>query len=135
MSENEEHILEKKNLVIEMVPWIAEIFKHSKNVSGVVVFFKLVLVEKGKSHKLMRKALINDNRDSKRHEEEKVKDAIDSIQNIHDEIDRLKEELEQKDKELNEREEQRRMLVRLLESGVINDRGELIDKDEINNDQ
>ena len=94
-----------------------------------------MLVEKWKSHKLLRKALIKDNRDSKRHEVEKVKDAIDSIPNIHDEIDGLKEELEQKDKELNEREEQRRMLVRLFESGVINDRGELFDKDEINNDQ
>ena len=94
-----------------------------------------MLGEKGKSHKLLRKALIKDNRDAKRFEEEKVKDAIDSIPNLHYEIDRLKEELEQKDKELNEREEQRRMLARLFESGVINDRGELIDKDEINNDQ
>ena len=79
--------------------------------------------------------MIKDSRDAKRLEEEKVKDAIDSIPNLHDKIDRLKEELEQKDKELNEREEQRRMLARLFESGVINDRGELIDKDEINNDQ
>ena len=92
-------------------------------------------VDKGKSHKLLRKALIKNSRDAKRLEEEKVKYAIDSIPIHHDEIDRLKEELEQKDKKLNEREEQRRMLARLFESGVINDRGELIEKDEIKNDQ
>ena len=62
-------------------------------------------------------------------EEEKVKDAINSIPNLHNEIDKLKAELELKDKEFNEREEQRRMLARLFESGVINDKEELIDKD------
>ena len=92
-------------------------------------------MEKGKSHKLLSKALIKDNRDAKRLEEEKVKDFIDSIPDLHDEIDKLKEELELKDKELKEHEEQRKMLARLFESGVINDRGELIDRDEINNDQ
>ena len=92
-------------------------------------------VEKGKSDKLLRKTFIKDSRDAKRLEEEKVKDAIELFPNLHDEIDRLNEELEQKDKKFKEREVQRRMLARLFESGVINDRRELIDKDEINNDQ
>ena len=72
----EEHFLEKKNLVVKMDLKVAKIFRESKNVSGLIINSFVNIVEKGKSHKLLRKAMIKDEKIIKEEIQSHLKDVV-----------------------------------------------------------
>ena len=59
MSSREDGILTKNNMVIKMNPRIARIFERSINVLNMNNTVTFELIEKGKSHILLYKALLN----------------------------------------------------------------------------
>ena len=123
-------MLEKSNLTIKMDPKIAKIFENSQNVSCILIFSLLCLVEKGKSHKLLRKAILNDQRKVHQLGKEELKDAASLVPELKREIDELVRELDSKNEKIEEYERQAKMLSNLFELGVIDGEGNLIKKEE-----
>ena len=79
MKEREENMLEKSNLTIKMDPKIAKIFENSQNMYCILLFSLLCLVEKGKSYKLLHKAILNDQSKVRQQGEEKLKDTASFV--------------------------------------------------------
>ena len=126
MNKREEQILKKSNIIIKMNSKIAKIFKNSHNVSGILLISLLCLVEKGKSHMLLRKAILQDQRAARKNQEKELKDVADLVPELRSEINKLAEELDAKDKKIEEYEKHSGMLAELFEIGVIDEDGNLI---------
>ena len=94
-----EHILKKKNFVMKINLRIASIFQCSQNVSGKHNCYISNLVEKGKSHKLSRKALLKDEKETKEREVKQVKDKVNSIPSLIAEIRYKTEKIEEYEKD------------------------------------
>ena len=126
MNKREVQMLKKSNTIVKMNSKIAKIFKNSHNVSGFLLTSLLCLVEKGKSHMLLRKAILQDQRTANKNKEKELKDVADLVPELKNEINKLAEELDAKDKNIEEYEKQRLMLAKLYEVGVIDEDGNLI---------
>ena len=113
-----------------MDPKIAKIFENSQNVSCILLISLLSLVEKGKSHKLLRKVILYDQRKTHQLDEEELKDAASLVPGLKREIDELVEELDSKNEKIEEYERQAKMLSNLFDLGVIDGEGNLIKKEE-----
>ena len=94
----EEELLKKKYLFISIDPLIAEIFK-----SLVMVVSKLstqlTIINKEKSHKLLRKVFIQI-KEAKNVEKNLVNESLNSVLSLVNEIDHLKKELMIKDQKI-----------------------------------
>ena len=135
MERREEHLLEKRNLTINMDKKIAAIFKDSMNVSGIQFIWLFILVERGKSHKLLRKALIKEEKSAKILEQEELKKEVMSIPSLKYEISQLRNEILSKEEEIEKNRHDSGILVRLFDMGVIDENGNLLDqhhKDDMN---
>ena len=105
---------------------IAKIFKNSHNVSGILLISLLCLVEKGKSHMLLRKAILQDQKAARKNQEKELKDVADLVPELKSKINKLAEELDAKDKKIEEYEKHSGMLAKLFEIEVIDEDGNLI---------
>ena len=123
-------MLEKSHRTIKMNPKIAKIFENSQNVSCILLISLLCLVDKGKSHKLLRKAILYDQRKARQLDEEELKDAASLVPGLKREIDELVKELDSKNEKIEEYERQAQMLSNLFDLGVIDGEGNLIKKEE-----
>ena len=126
MHNREEHILKEKNIVMKMDQRIARIFQHSQNVSGKHNCFTSGTVEKGKSHKLLRKALLKDEKEDKKREIEEAKDQVSSIPGLISEIDQLRAEIQLKTEKIEVDEKDQDILSKLFDMGIIDANGDLI---------
>ena len=117
MNKREKHILNKQSMVIEMDSKIAKIFLNSQNVSGMANSRKLWLVEKGKSHKLLRKAVLRGKKINEEFMEKEVNEADRLIPDLKNEIDKLRSEIQLKDFEIEEAAKERDILAKLYDLG------------------
>ena len=92
---------EKSNLTIKMDPKFAKILENYQNVSCILLISLLCLIEKGKSHKLLRKAILYDQRKARQLEEE-LKDAASLVPKLKREIDELVGELDSRNEKIEE---------------------------------
>ena len=74
---------------------------------------------KGRSHKLLRKAILKHSKDEKKREEEEMDQQLESIPLLQKEIFDLKELINQKDNEIDLYSSDRKILTKLLKMGVI----------------
>ena len=81
------------------------------------------LVEKDKSHKLLRKAIISDKREANQLKEEELKDTTSLTPGLKNKIDRLMEELEVKNYKKEVYEKQEKMFETLFDFGIIDGNG------------
>ena len=112
---------------------VAKIFQNSQNISCILLISLFCLVEKDKSHKLIRKAIINDKREANQLKKEELKDTTSLTPGLKNEIDRLMEELEVKNDKKEVYEKQEKMLETLFDFGIIDGNGNLIKKRENDN--
>ena len=133
MHNRAEHILKKKNLVMKMDPRIASIFQRSQNVSGKHNCYISDLVENWKSHKLLRKALLKDEKKTKEREVKEVKDKVNSIPGLIDEIEELRAEIRYKTEKIEEYEKDQSILSKLYDMGIIDENGDLVKHDQNDN--
>ena len=61
----------------------------------------LYIVQKGRSHQLLRKIIVKREKDQKELEDKHQKELLESIPHLKEEISNLKDELASKDKELD----------------------------------
>ena len=113
------HMLKKHNLIINVDSRMASIINSSQMVAGRLVHFISIIVSKGRSHHLLRKKLLRDQREEKNKIEEEKEQALLSITPMRREIDELKQELQNKEKELMEFNKDSEILRSLYERGVI----------------
>ena len=114
-----------------MDPKIARIFETSRNISGRNHHTKFDQVDKGKSHKLLHKALLNDTKVTKKLEEEELNKKIESIHNLKNEIDQLRSEIQKKNIEIDSYGKDQEILSKLYDIDIIDENGDLISKDKI----
>ena len=129
----EEHILDKSNLIIKMDPRIARIFHNSHNVSSKSQRLSFMLAEKGKSHKLLRKALLRDRKIIKEEENKELDRAVKSIPGLVDEINQLLFEIQEKNDKIQAYDKDQEILIKLFDMGVINGDGDLINQEKCEN--
>ena len=84
------------------------------------------IVNKGRSHKLLRKYLLRKEKEKKISDAEIVKQDLDSIPNLMNEITDLKNEIMLRDAQIDRLEEDRTILKDLFEKGVIDEEGNLL---------
>ena len=119
LKRREGHMLKKHNLIINVDSRMANIINSSQMVAGRLVHFISIIVSKGRSHHLLRKKLLRDQREEKDKIEEEKEQALLSITPMRREIDELKQELQNKEKELMEFNKDSEILRSLYERGVI----------------
>ena len=102
MHKREDYLLTKRNITMRMDPCIAKIFSESQNVSGMIPVVIWFLVEKGKSHRLLRKALIKDEKEAKNVRQQRLERDADKIPALKIEIENLRSEIAAKNAEREE---------------------------------
>ena len=96
MGKREAHILKERSLIMKIDLRIARIFKQEQNVSNRDYLFTFKLVEKGKSHILLRKALLKDEKESKELHGKELSKKARLIHLLKEEIVQLRSEIQQK---------------------------------------
>ena len=81
------------------------------------------LVQKGRSHQLLKKALLKRENDSIKEKEIKNQKLLESIPNLYDQIEDLKEALYRKEEEVKQFEEDSQILKDLHKQGYIDSNG------------
>lgn len=130
LKKRENEMLKKKNMTIDIDSRVADLLTSSQMISGNHNCTINRLVSKGKSHKLLRKALLKDKRDELELNTKMLKEMSDQVPTLKEEIYNLKLELDKKDDELREREGDAEILSKLFEKGLIDENGDIIEKDD-----
>ena len=112
-------MLKRNNQCIQVSPRMAEIIKSSQMVSGKIMNLIAWLVSKGRSHHLLKKKLLKDEKEKRNRAEEEKERAINSIAPMRKAIQELKKELSEKEKELESYSKDSDILHSLFERGVI----------------
>ena len=84
------------------------------------------IVNKGRSHKLLRKYLLRKEKEQKIFDEARDKECIESIPSLMNEINDLKNEIMLKDEEIFRLEEDQSILKNLFDKGVIDGEGNVL---------
>ena len=119
LKRRESQMLKKHNLTINVNSRMADIINSSQMVAGRFAHYLTKLVSKGRSHHLLQKKLLRDQREEKNKIEEEKEQALLSITPIRREIDELKQELQNKEKEVMEFSKDSEILRSLYDRGVI----------------
>ena len=119
LKRRESQMLKKHNLTINVDSRMADIINSSQMVAGRFAHYLTKLVSKGRSHHLLRKKLLRDQREEKNKIEEEKEQALLSITPMRREIDELKQELQNKEKEVMEFSKDSEILRSLYDRGVI----------------
>ena len=72
--------------------------------------------------------LLKDQKDTHFLEEAKIEQALKSIPLLQDEVEKLKDEIREKDEKLQRNDEERGILARLFDKGIIDSDGNLINQ-------
>ena len=129
----EEHILDKSNLIMKIDPRIARIFHNSHNISSKSQRLSFMLAEKGKSHKLLHKALLRDRKIIKEEENKELDRAVKSIPGLVDGINQLRFEIQEKNDKIQAYDKDQEILSKWFDMGVINEDGDLINQEKCEN--
>ena len=90
------------------------------------LFYSLSAVTKGKSHNLLRKKLLRDEKEQANRIEKEKNDELKAVDALQEEVNNLKEELKQRDYELEKIENDQKILHTLYKDGVIDEHGNLL---------
>ena len=132
MHEREDCLLTKRNITLKINPKVAKIFYEYQSVSGMMLSIILCLVEKGKFHRLLRKALIKDEKEVKAFKQHKLETEAEKVTALKLEIEKLKAEIDAKNEEIEKEKYNNDILSELHEKGVIDEEGRIIDKNDPN---
>ena len=128
LDDREKHIINKRNLSIDIDKRIAELRTSSKAVSGNLIDKSSSIVSKGKSHKLLKKVLLKDKHTKQKIKENEQNEALELVSELKKEIQELKDELDDKQMELENKEKQSEILDKLFQKGLIDDEGNPTDQ-------
>ena len=98
---------------------IANLLSSSQMVSGKFFHVYNYIVNKGKSHKLLRKALIKDKRVEQKLMEKEQIEAYELVPELKRQIEELTYELGQTERQLESRVKDTEILQKLYQNGVI----------------
>ena len=128
LEEREADMLKKHNLIMEVDMDFADIFNSSSMVSQVInINPNLYIVQKGRSHQLLRKIIVKREKDQKEQEGKHQKELLESLPHLKEEISNLKDEIASKDKNLDRFNQDAGILEELYRKGVIDENGNLIE--------
>ena len=97
----------------------AGIFERSQMVSGKLFSLLNSISSKGRSHQLLKKAILKKENEVKKEEELREKELLKSIPMLHDQIEDLKEALYRKEEELKQFEEDYDILKELHKQSIL----------------
>ena len=86
-------------------------------------------MQKGRSHQLLKKAVLKNSKEAKLKEDLKNKKLLESIPSLYDQIEELKEKLYRKEEELKGFEDDSLLLKQLHKQGYIDSEGNPIVND------
>ena len=128
LDDREKHIINKRNLSIDIDKRIAELLTSLKAVSGNLIDKSSSIVSKCIFHKLLRKVLLKDKHTKQKIKEKEQNEALELVSELKKEIQELKDELDDKQMELENKEKQAEILDKLFQKGLIDDEGNPTDQ-------